>query len=205
MKKGFTVFTVLLLVLAAAVVWWLFQWNNNSPRRALQRADALVQKRMDALDLSDKSSVMELMRALDQMKSDVVDVYHNESGLEDEQGVVTIDQAIRRVRIPEHIEGGTIAVYSKDRNAGVIWRTGGDSYCLYFFFEDELIGLEAGYSSGQIGFSGCLPDWENNPAGEERSILGGREITRYREGYSYADEKEYALDAWQKAHISLDQ
>ena len=156
----------------------------------LRQADEAAQERYDNLDLNDKASVIEMVQALSQVQSAIHMARNRKIATWDADGkTLSIGQEIRCVSV----DGGnpTIISYMKGRKGLVISHYGGDNYSFFYVCDGMLIGKESGHSTGKLDFSGCLPDWKDDPAGETHSIIDGREITDDYHGRDYDGEVEY--------------
>lgn len=164
----------------------------------LQQADEAAQEKYDNLDLNDKESVIEMVRALTQIES-AIDLAEKQqiATWDDDRKILSIDEEIRCVRV----SGGasTTISYMKGRKGLVIVHYGGDDYCLYYVCDGTLIGRESGHSTGRLDFSGCLPEWKDDPAGETHSIIDGREVKDDYGDYEYDKELERVEEYLQKA------
>ena len=157
----------------------------------LQQADEAVQEKYDNLDLNDKESVMEMVQALTQMESAIHLAKYQPIATWDADGkTLSIGQEIRCVSVDGGV-GPTLISYMKGREGLVISHYGGDNYSLFYVCDGTLIGKESGHSTGRLDFSGCLPDWKDDPAGETNSIIDGREITDDYSGRNYDEEVEF--------------
>ena len=157
----------------------------------LQQADEAVQEKYDNLDLNDKASVIEMVQALTQMESAIHLAKYQPIAAWDADGkTLTIGQEIRCVSVDGGV-GPTLISYMKGREGLVISHYGGDNYSLFYVCDGTLIGKESGHSTGRLDFSGCLPDWKDDPAGETNSIIDGREITDDYSGRNYDEEVEF--------------
>ena len=157
----------------------------------LQQADEAVQEKYDNLDLNDKASVIEMVQALTQMESAIHLAKYQPIAAWDADGkTLTIGQEIRCVSVDGGV-GPTLISYMKGREGLVISHYGGDNYSLFYVCDGTLIGKESGHSTGRLDFSGCLPDWKDDPAGETHSIIDGREITDDYSGRNYDEEVEF--------------
>ena len=170
----------------------------------LQQADEAAQEKYDNLDLNDKESVMEMIQALTQMES-AIQLAKNQqiATWDDDRKILSIDEEIRCVRV----SGGTSTTisYMKGRKGLVIVHYGGDDYYLYYVCDGTLIGRESGHSTGRLDFSGCLPDWKNDPTGETHSIIDGREVKDHYGDYEYDKEVKRAEEYLQEAEEVLDE
>ena len=150
----------------------------------LKQADEAAQEKYDNLDLNDKESVMEMVQALTQMES-AIQLAKNQqiATWDDDRKILSIGEEIRCVRV----SGGTSTTisYMKGRKGLVIVHYGGDDYCLYYVCDGTLIGRESGHSTGRLDFSGCLPDWKDDPTGETHSIIDGRDVSDHYGDYEY--------------------
>ena len=157
----------------------------------LQQADEAAQEKYDNLDLNDKESVMEMVQALTQMESAIHLAKYQPIATWDADGkTLSIGQEIRCVSVDGGV-GPTLISYMKGREGLVISHYGGDNYSLFYVCDGTLIGKESGHSTGRLDFSGCLPDWKDDPAGETHSIIDGREITDDYSGRNYDEEVEF--------------
>ena len=157
----------------------------------LQQADEVAQEKYDNLDLNDKASVIEMVRALTKIQSAIRLARNQQIAAWDADGkTLFIGQEIRCVSVGDG-EFPTIISYMKGREGLVISHYGGDNYSFYYVCDGTLIGKESGHSTGRLDFSGCLPDWKDDPAGETHSIIDGREITDDYYGRNYDEEAEY--------------
>ena len=157
----------------------------------LQQADEAAQEKYDNLDLNDKESVMEMIQALTQMESAIHLAKYQPIATWDADGkTLSIGQEIRCVSVDGGV-GPTLISYMKGREGLVISHYGGDNYSLFYVCDGTLIGKESGHSTGRLDFSGCLPDWKDDPAGETHSIIDGREITDDYSGRNYDEEVEF--------------
>ena len=170
----------------------------------LQQADEAAQEKYDNLDLNDKESVMEMIQALTQMES-AIQLAENQqiATWDDDREILSIGEEIRCVRV----SGGTSTTisYMKGRKGLVIVHYGGDDYYLYYVCDGTLIGRESGHSTGRLDFSGCLPDWKNDPTGETHSIIDGREVKDHYGDYEYDKEVKRAEEYLQEAEEVLDE
>ena len=168
----------------------------------LQQADEAAQEKYDNLDLNDKESVIEMARALMQIES-AIDLAEKQqiATWDDDRKILSIDEEARCVRV----SGGasTTISYMKGRKGLVIVHYGGDDYCLYFVCDGTLIGRESGHSTGRLDFSGCLPDWKDDPAGETYSIIDGQEVKDDYGDYEYDKEVKRVEEYLQKAEEIL--
>ena len=170
----------------------------------LKQADEAAQEKYDNLDLNDKESVMEMIQALTQMES-AIQLAENQqiATWDDDREILSIGEEIRCVRV----SGGTSTTisYMKGRKGLVIVHYGGDDYYLYYVCDGTLIGRESGHSTGRLDFSGCLPDWKNDPTGETHSIIDGREVKDHYGDYEYDKEVKRAEEYLQEAEEVLDE
>ena len=170
----------------------------------LKQADEAAQEKYDSLDLNDKESVMEMIQALTQMES-AIQLAKNQqiATWDDDRKILSIDEEIRCVRV----SGGTSTTisYMKGRKGLVIVHYGGDDYYLYYVCDGTLIGRESGHSTGRLDFSGCLPDWKDNPAGDTHSIIDGQEVEDHYGDYEYDKEVKRAEEYLQEAEEVLDE
>ena len=170
----------------------------------LKQADEAAQEKYDNLDLNDKESVMEMIQALTQMES-AIQLAKNQqiATWDDDRKILSIDEEIRCVRV----SGGTSTTisYMKGRKGLVIVHYGGDDYCLYYVCDGTLIGRESGHSTGRLDFSGCLPDWKDDPTGETHSIIDGQEVKDHYGDYEYDKEVKRAEEYLQEAEEILDE
>ena len=168
----------------------------------LQRADEAAQEKYDNLDLNDRESVIEMVRALMQIES-AIDLAEKQqiATWDEDRKILSIDEEARCVRV----SGGasTTISYMKGRKGLVIVHYGGDDYCLYFVCDGTLIGRESGHSTGRLDFSGCLPDWKDDPAGETHSIINEQEVKDDYGDYEYDKEVKRVEDYLQKAEEVL--
>ena len=168
----------------------------------LKQADEAAQEKYDNLDLNDKESVMEMIQALTQMES-AIQLAKNQqiATWDDDRKILSIDEEIRCVRV----SGGTSTTisYMKGRKGLVIVHYGGDDYYLYYVCDGTLIGRESGHSTGRLDFSGCLPDWKNDPTGETHSIIDGQEVEDHYGDYEYDKEVKRAEEYLQEAEEVL--
>jgi len=157
----------------------------------LQQVDEVAQEKFDNLDLNNKESVMEMIQALTQMESAIHLAKYQPIATWDADGkTLSIGQEIRCVSVDGGV-GPTLISYMKGREGLVISHYGGDNYSLFYVCDGTLIGKESGHSTGRLDFSGCLPDWKDDPAGETHSIIDGREITDDYSGRNYDEEVEF--------------
>lgn len=169
----------------------------------LQQADEAAQEKYDNLDLSDKASVIEMVQALTQMDSAIHRAKYQPIATWDADGkILSIDQEIRCVNV-EGAVGPTLISYMKGGEGLVIARYGGDDYTLYYVCDGILIGKESGHSTGRLDFSGCLPDWKDDPAGETHSIIDRREITDEYNGRDYDEDVEHVGEILKEAEAVL--
>ena len=170
----------------------------------LKQADEAAQEKYDNMDLNDKESVMEMIQALTQMES-AIQLAKNQqiATWDDDRKILSIDEEIRCVRV----SGGTSTTisYMKGRKGLVIVHYGGDDYYLYYVCDGTLIGRESGHSTGRLDFSGCLPDWKDDPTGETHSIIDGREVKDHYGDYEYDKEVKRAEEYLQEAEEVLDE
>ena len=165
--------------------------TSEDALQLLQQADEAVQEKYDNLDLNDKASVIEMVQALTQMESAIHLAKYQPIATWDADGkTLTIGQEIRCVSVDGGV-GPTLISYMKGRKGLVISHYGGDNYSLYYVCDGILIGKESGHSTGRLDFSGCLPDWKDDPAGETHSIIDGREITDDYNGRNYDEDVEF--------------
>ena len=165
--------------------------STEDAMELLQQADEAVQEKYDNLDLNDKTSVMEMVQALTQMESAIHLAKYQPIATWDADGkTLSIGQEIRCVSVDGGV-GPTLISYMKGREGLVISHYGGDNYSLFYVCDGTLIGKESGHSTGRLDFSGCLPDWKDDPAGETNSIIDGREITDDYSGRNYDEEVEF--------------
>ena len=168
----------------------------------LQQADEAAQEKYDNLDLNDKESVMEMIQALTQMES-AIQLAENQqiATWDDDREILSIGEEIRCVRV----SGGTSTTisYMKGRKGLVIVHYGGDDYYLYYVCDGTLIGRESGHSTGRLDFSGCLPDWKDDPTGETHSIIDGQEVKDHYGDYEYDKEVKRAEEYLQEAEEVL--
>ena len=165
--------------------------STEDAMELLQQADEAVQEKYDNLDLNDKESVMEMIQALTQMESAIHLAKYQPIATWDADGkTLSIGQEIRCVSVDGGV-GPTLISYMKGREGLVISHYGGDNYSLFYVCDGTLIGKESGHSTGRLDFSGCLPDWKDDPAGETNSIIDGREITDDYSGRNYDEEVEF--------------
>ena len=150
----------------------------------LQQADEVAQEKYDNLDLNDKASAMELVQALMQMNSAIQRAKDQQIATwDDDREILSVGEEIRGVRV----SGGasTTISYMKGRKGLVIEHYGGDDYCFYFVCNGTLIGMESGHSTGRLDFSGCLPDWKDDPTGDTHSIIDGRDVSDHYGDHEY--------------------
>ena len=150
----------------------------------LKQADEAAQEKYDNLDLNDKASVMELVQALMQMNSAIQRAKDQQIATwDDDREILSVGEEIRGVRV----SGGasTTISYMKGRKGLVIEHYGGDDYCFYFVCNGTLIGMESGHSTGRLDFSGCLPDWKDDPTGDTHSIIDGRDVSDHYGDHEY--------------------
>ena len=168
----------------------------------LQQADEAAVEKYDNLDLNDKESVIEMVRALTQIES-AIDLAEKQqiATWDEDRKILSIDEEARCVRV----SGGasTTISYMKGRKGLVIVHYGGDDYCLYFVCDGTLVGRESGHSTGRLDFSGCLPDWKDDPAGETYSIIDGQEVKDDYGDYEYDKEVKRVEEYLQKAEEIL--
>ena len=171
----------------------------------LQQADEEAQEKYNNLDLNDKASVIEMVQALEQMHSAIQLARNRQAAAWDAEGkTLSIGQEIRCVCV---YTGGspTFISYMEGREGLVITHYGGDDYRILYVCDGILIGRESGHSSGRLDFSGCLPDWKDDPSGETHSIIDGREVTDDFNGLNYDEEAEQMGKWLQEAEEVLDQ
>ena len=177
---------------------------DEDAMQILKQADEAAQEKYDNLDLNDKESVMEMIQALTQMES-AIQLAENQqiATWDDDREILSIGEEIRCVRV----SGGTSTTisYMKGRKGLVIVHYGGDDYYLYYVCDGTLIGRESGHSTGRLDFSGCLPDWKNDPTGETHSIIDGREVKDHYGDYEYDKEVKRAEEYLQEAEEVLDE
>lgn len=175
---------------------------DEDAMQILKQADEAAQEKYDNLDLNDKESVIEMVRALTQIES-AIDLAEKQqiATWDDDRKILSIDEEIRCVRV----SGGasTTISYMKGRKGLVIVHYGGDDYCLYYVCDGTLIGRESGHSTGRLDFSGCLPEWKDDPAGETHSIIDGREVKDDYGDYEYDKEVKRVEEFLQKAEEVL--
>ena len=175
---------------------------DEDAMQILQQADEAAQEKYDNLDLNDKESVIEMVRALTQIES-AIDLAEKQqiATWDDDRKILSIDEEIRCVRV----SGGasTTISYMKGRKGLVIVHYGGDDYCLYYVCDGTLIGRESGHSTGRLDFSGCLPDWKDDPAGETHSIINEQEVKDDYGDYEYDKEVKRVEEFLQKAEEVL--
>ena len=175
---------------------------DEDAMQILKQADEAAQEKYDNLDLNDKESVIEMVRALTQIES-AIDLAEKQqiATWDDDRKILSIDEEIRCVRV----SGGasTTISYMKGRKGLVIVHYGGDDYCLYYVCDGTVIGRESGHSTGRLDFSGCLPDWKDDPAGETYSIIDGQEVKDDYGDYEYDKELERVEEYLQKAEEVL--
>lgn len=177
--------------------------SDEDVMQLLQQADEAAQEKYDNLDISDKASVIEMVQALTQMDSAIHQAKYQPIATWDADGkTLSIDQEIRCVNV-EGAVGPTLISYMKGREGLVIARYGGDDYTLYYVCDGILIGKESGHSTGRLDFSGCLPDWKDDPAGETHSIIDGREITDEYNGRDYDEDVEHVGEILKEAETVL--
>lgn len=168
----------------------------------LKQADEAAQEKYDNLDLNDKESVMEMIQALTQMES-AIQLAKNQqiATWDDDRKILSIGEEIRCVRV----SGGTSTTisYMKGRKGLVIVHYGGDDYYLYYVCDGTLIGRESGHSTGRLDFSGCLPDWKDDPTGDTHSIIDGRDVSDHYGDYEYDKEVKRAEEYLQEAEEVL--
>ena len=165
--------------------------TSEDALQLLQQADEAVQEKYDNLDLNDKASVIEMVQALTQMESAIHLAKYQPIATWDADGkTLTIGQEIRCVSVDGGV-GPTLISYMKGREGLVISHYGGDNYSFFYVCDGTLIGKESGHNTGRLDFSGCLPDWKDDPAGETHSIIDGREITDDYNGRNYDEDVEY--------------
>ena len=165
--------------------------STEDVMQLLQQADEVAQEKYDNLDLNDKASVIEMVQALTQMESAIHLAKYQPIATWDADGkTLSIGQEIRCVSVDGGV-GPTLISYMKGREGLVISHYGGDNYSLFYVCDGTLIGKESGHSTGRLDFSGCLPDWKDDPAGETNSIIDGREITDDYSGRNYDEEVEF--------------
>ena len=171
----------------------------------LQQADEVAQEKYDNLNLNDKASVMEMVQALTQMKSAILLAINQQIATWDNGGeILSIGEEIRCVNIDDLVSTTNI-YYMKGRKGLVISDYGGDNYSLYYVCDGTLIGRESGYSDETLDFSGCLPEWKDDPAGETYSIIDGREVEDDFGDHEYDKEVERVEEYLQKAEEVLDE
>lgn len=177
-------------------------WPDEDAMQILKQADEAAQEKYDNLDLNDKESVIEMVRALTQIES-AIDLAEKQqiATWDDDRKILSIDEEIRCVRV----SGGasTTISYMKGRKGLVIVHYGGDDYCLYYVCDGTLIGRESGHSTGRLDFSGCLPDWKDDPAGETHSIINEQEVKDDYGDYEYDKEVKRVEEFLQKAEEVL--
>ena len=175
---------------------------DEDAMQILKQADEAAQEKYDNLDLNDKESVIEMVRALTQIES-AIDLAEKQqiATWDDDRKILSIDEEIRCVRV----SGGasTTISYMKGRKGLVIVHYGGDDYCLYYVCDGTLIGRESGHSTGRLDFSGCLPDWKDDPAGETHSIINEQEVKDDYGDYEYDKEVKRVEEYLQKAEEIL--
>ena len=175
---------------------------DEDAMQILKQADEAAQEKYDNLDLNDKESVIEMVRALTQIES-AIDLAEKQqiATWDDDRKILSIDEEIRCVRV----SGGasTTISYMKGRKGLVIVHYGGDDYCLYYVCDGTLIGRESGHSTGRLDFSGCLPDWKDDPAGETHSIINEQEVKDDYGDYEYDKEVKRVEEFLQKAEEVL--
>ena len=175
---------------------------DEDAMKILKQADETAQEKYDNLDLNDKESVIEMVRALTQIES-AIDLAEKQqiATWDDDRKILSIDEEIRCVRV----SGGasTTISYMKGRKGLVIVHYGGDDYCLYYVCDGTLIGRESGHSTGRLDFSGCLPDWKDDPAGETHSIINEQEVKDDYGDYEYDKEVKRVEEFLQKAEEVL--
>ena len=175
---------------------------DEDAMQILKQADEAAQEKYDNLDLNDKESVIEMVRALTQIES-AIDLAEKQqiATWDDDRKILSIDEEIRCVRVG----GGasTTISYMKGRKGLVIVHYGGDDYCLYYVCDGTLIGRESGHSTGRLDFSGCLPDWKDDPAGETHSIINEQEVKDDYGDYEYDKEVKRVEEYLQRAEEVL--
>ena len=177
--------------------------STEDAMELLQQADEAVQEKYDNLDLNDKTSVMEMVQALTQMESAIHLAKYQPIATWDADGkTLSIGQEIRCVSVDGGV-GPTLISYMKGREGLVISHYGGDNYSLFYVCDGTLIGKESGHSTGRLDFSGCLPDWKDDPAGETNSIIDGREITDDYNGRNYDEDVEFVEEYLKEAEEVL--
>ena len=157
---------------------------DEDAMQILKQADEAAQEKYDNLDLNDKESVIEMVRALTQIES-AIDLAEKQqiATWDDDRKILSIDEEIRCVRVSG---GASITIsYMKGRKGLVIVHYGGDDYCLYYVCDGTLIGRESGHSTGRLDFSGCLPDWKDDPTGDTHSIIDGRDVSDHYGDHEY--------------------
>ena len=169
----------------------------------LQQANEAAQEKYDNLDLNEKESVVEMIRALEKVISAIYLVRDQKIAVWDSDGkTLSIGQEILCVCVGDG-EFPTFIDYMKGRKGLVITHYGGDNYVRLYVCDGTLIGKESGHSSGRLDFFGCLPDWKDDPAGETHSIIDGREIQDDNGGSQYDKEAEYVAKYLQEAEEVL--
>ena len=175
---------------------------DEDAMQILKQADEAAQEKYDNLDLNDKESVIEMVRALTQIES-AIDLAEKQqiATWDDDRKILSIDEEARCVRV----SGGasTTISYMKGRKGLVIVHYGGDDYCLYYVCDGTLIGRESGHSTGRLDFSGCLPEWKDDPAGETHSIINEQEVKDDYGDYEYDKEVKRVEEFLQKAEEVL--
>ena len=155
------------------------------------------------MDLNDKASVIEMIQALDQMNYAIFRATDSQKEGEDgDEKTFSVGQEIRSVNVGNS-KFTTYVNYMKGRKVLVILHNGGDAFIIYYVCDGTLIGCESGYSTGEKGFSGCLPDCRYDQARETHSIVNGQEISDRYGDRNYDEEAEYMEEYLQKAEEFL--
>ena len=177
-----------------------YQMSDRVKTEQLKIADAEVQEKYEAFDPEDSTSVREMVLALNRMKNAVTDLLYKEDHEWYEKETLSIDGAVRNVRFmmeEDFVHSRYICM--KNGKTGVIWSSGGDAYTYDFVVDGTLIGYHLGYSDGEIGFSAQIPDWIQNPDGEEISLLYGKSTIWTDRQANYEEEAERIRKMWEKA------
>ena len=170
----------------------------------LQQADEIAEEKYDNLDLNDKASVIEMIQALDQMNYAIFRATDSQrEGGDADEKAFSVAQEIRCVDVSD-FEFTTFVNYMKGRKGLVILQNGGDTYIVYYVCDGTLIGCQSGYSTGDIGFSGSLPDWKDDPAGDTHSIIDGQEVSDHHRDRNYEEEAEYVEKCLKEAEEILE-
>lgn len=139
---------------------------EDSP--ALDNADNAVEEALPALDLSDASSVMNGITALDDLRTAVTALLERENGQWRQTDFCSVGGKVRTVRLSLYGDGCDTVILTRDLGAAVIWETNGQGSKLYYISGDTLLGCKKESGQGVFTFSACLPMTEADDVAEQR-------------------------------------